>query len=47
MTGGMPLPTLNPATLNDISWNLVVPSDGVTAPCVANFTISDVSFVTN
>ena len=47
MTGGMPLATLDPATLNDISWNFIVPSDGVTAPCVANFTISDVSFVTD
>jgi hypothetical protein len=43
----MPLPTLNPATLNAISWNFVVPSDGVTPPCVANFTISDVAFVTD
>jgi len=47
MTGGMPLPGLDAAALNDISWNLIVPSDGVTAPCVANFTVSDVSFVTD
>lgn len=47
MLGGMPLPTLDPAALNDIAWNLNVPTDGVTAPCVASFTVSDVSFVTN
>ena len=47
MSGGMPLPTLDPAALNDISWSIYVPTDGVTAPCVASFTVSDVSFVMN
>lgn len=45
MTGGVPLATLDPTALNAISWNLTAPSDGVTAPCVANFTVSDVVFV--
>ena len=46
-TGGVPLATLDPTALNAIGWNLTAPSDGgVTAPCVANFTVSDVSFVT-
>ena len=47
MTGGVPLATLDPTALNAIGWNLTAPSDGVTAPCVANFTVSDVAFVTN
>jgi len=47
MTGGMPVPTLDPARLNDIAWDINVPTDGVTPPCVAKFTVSDVSFVTN
>ena len=46
MTGGVPLATLDPTALNAIGWNLTAPSDGVTAPCVANFTVSDVAFVT-
>ena len=46
MTGGVPLANLDPTALNAISWNLTAPSDGVTAPCVANITVSDVSFVT-
>jgi hypothetical protein len=46
-TGGMPLATLDPTALNAIGWNLTAPSDGgVTAPCAANFTVSDVAFVT-
>ena len=47
LTGGVPLATLDPTALNAIGWNLTAPSDGVTAPCVANFTVSDVAFVTN
>ena len=43
----MPDPTLDPTTLNDIAWDVNVPTDGMTAPCVASFTVSDVSFVTN
>ena len=46
MTGGVPLATLDPTALNAIGWNLTAPSDGVSAPCVANFTVSDVAFVT-
>jgi Concanavalin A-like lectin/glucanases superfamily len=42
---GAPLPTIDPAALNSIQWQLLVPTDGVTAPCVANFTVSNVSFV--
>lgn len=42
---GGPLTTINPAALNSIQWTLLVPTDGVTAPCVANFTVSNVSFV--
>jgi hypothetical protein len=45
MTGGNPLDGVDPTALNDISWNLTVPTDGVAAPCVANFTVSDVTFV--
>ena len=45
MTGGSPVPTLNAAGLNAVQWVLNVPTDGVTAPCVANFTVSDVSFI--
>jgi hypothetical protein len=47
MSGGSPLTTLDPKALNDISWNINVPTDGVTAACVASFTITDISFVTN
>lgn len=46
LTGGVPLATLDATALNDIGWNMTAPSDGVTAACVANFTVSDVSFVT-
>jgi hypothetical protein len=45
MTGGTPLATVDPSALNDIGWSLTVPTDGVTAPCVANFSVTDVSFV--
>jgi hypothetical protein len=45
MTGGSPLPTVDPTALNGIQWTFTVPTDGVTAPCVANFTITDVAFV--
>ena len=30
-----------------VQWQLQVPSDGVTAPCTASFTITDVAFVTD
>jgi len=45
ISGGSPLDSLDPTDLNDIVWNMNVPTDGITAPCVASFTISDVSFV--
>ena len=45
MTGGSPVPTLDPSGLNAIQWILNVPSDGVTPPCMASFTISDVKFI--
>jgi hypothetical protein len=47
MTGGSPLATVDAAALNDVLWSLTVPTDGVTAPCTANLTISDVSFVSD
>ena len=46
MTGGRPLATLDATALNAISWNLSVPTDGVTAPCVASFTVTGVAFTT-
>jgi hypothetical protein len=42
VTGGSPVATVDPSALNDIQWTLTVPSDGTA--CVANFTVSDVSF---
>lgn len=45
MTGGTPDATVDASALNDIGWTLTVPTDGVTAPCKANITISNVSFV--
>jgi hypothetical protein len=45
LTGGSPLATLDATALNAIGWNLTVPTDGVTAPCVASFTVTNVSFV--
>jgi Concanavalin A-like lectin/glucanases superfamily len=45
LTGGSPVATVDPTALNDIQWTLNVPTDGTA--CVANFTVSDVSFSTN
>ena len=45
MSGGMPLATVDATALNDLGWTLTVPTDGTTAPCVASFTVGDVSFV--
>src|SRR6185436_11955721 len=45
MTGGTPLATVDATALNGVQWTLTAPSDGVTAPCQANFTITDVSFI--
>ena len=46
LTGGVPLATVDPTALNAIGWNLTAPTDGVSAPCTASFTVSDVAFVT-
>lgn len=45
MSGGTPDPKVDASALNNIGWTLNVPTDGVTAPCNAKFTISNVSFV--
>jgi hypothetical protein len=45
MSGGTPDPTVDASALLNVGWTLNVPTDGVTAPCTASFTISDVSFV--
>jgi len=44
MTGGSPLATVDPSALNGISWLLTPPTDGESAPCAANFTISSIAF---
>jgi hypothetical protein len=45
LAGGTPDAVVDAKALNDVGWTLGVPTDGVTAPCTASFTISDVSFV--
>jgi Concanavalin A-like lectin/glucanases superfamily len=45
MTGGVPMPTVDPTALQGIQWALNTPNDG--GPCVASFTITDVSFVSD
>ena len=45
LADGTPDPTEDASALNNVGWTLNVPTDGVTAPCKASFTISDVSFV--
>jgi hypothetical protein len=45
MMGGQPVATVDARGLNGVSWTMNVPTDGVSAPCAANFTITDVSFV--
>ena len=44
LAGGNPPGPVDPAHLMNVSWQLAVPTDGVTAPCVAHFTITDVAF---
>jgi hypothetical protein len=44
LSNGSPVPTLDSAALMGVSWNMNVPTDGESAPCAANFTISDLSF---
>jgi hypothetical protein len=45
MSGGNPNSTLDATQINDIQWQLTAPTDGVTAPCAARFTVSDIAFV--
>lgn len=45
MSGGTPDPIVDATALNNVGWTLNVPTDGVTAPCKASFTIGNVSFV--
>jgi hypothetical protein len=45
LSGGIPDAVVDPTAINGIGWTLNVPTDGVTAPCTASFTISKVSFV--
>jgi hypothetical protein len=47
LNGGNPPGPVDPSRLLDIQWQMSVPIDGVTAPCMASFTITDVSFVTD
>jgi len=44
LAGGTPDLTVDPTAVNGIGWTLNVPTDGVTAPCRASFTISNVAF---
>ena len=45
LSGGMPMPMIDARSLIGIQWTLVPPTDAATPLCVANFTISNVSFV--
>jgi hypothetical protein len=45
MSGGVPVAKIDPTALNGVQWTLFPPSDGVTAPCVASLTITDIAFV--
>jgi len=45
LAGGIPDPTVDVTAINGVGWTLNVPTDGVTAPCKASFTVSNVSFV--
>jgi hypothetical protein len=47
LVGGNPPGAVDPARLLNVQWQLGVPTDGVTAPCVAHFTITDVAFTNN
>jgi hypothetical protein len=44
MSGGVPLPTVDPTQLQGIQWALSTPTDG-SPPCQAQFTIRDVAFI--
>jgi hypothetical protein len=45
MTGGSPESRVNPATLNDLQWQFTVPLADSAPACVADFTITELSFV--
>jgi hypothetical protein len=47
LSGGIPDPTVDPADIEGIGWTLNVPTDGKTAACAANITVSNVSFIGN
>jgi hypothetical protein len=47
LIGGSPAGPVDPSRLLDIQWQMNVPTDGVTMPCAASFTVSDVSFATD
>jgi len=44
LSGGTPLVTVDPTSIVGVGWTLNVPTDGVTAPCRASFTISNVAW---
>src|SRR5262249_55488534 len=43
MTAGSPRTTVDAAAINGVQWNLNVPPAGTAAPCVASFSISNVT----
>lgn len=45
LVGGNPPQSLDVTRLMDLSWSLVVPVDGVTAPCQGALTVTDIAFV--
>ncbi|HET7542811.1 MAG TPA: hypothetical protein VFK05_23225 [Polyangiaceae bacterium] len=45
MTGGSPESRVNPATLNDLQWQFSVPFDESQPECVADFTVTEISFI--
>lgn len=45
MTGGMPVSSVDATALQGIQWALNAPIDGVSAPCHADFRITDIAFV--
>ena len=45
MAGGVPESNVNPATLNDLQWQFTLPVGEAEPACVADFTITNVSFV--
>jgi hypothetical protein len=45
MSGGSPESRVNPATLNDLQWQFTIPEADTEPACVADFTVSEMSFV--